>query len=106
MKEAVVEKKSLTTEERNYLSVAYKNVVGARRSAYRVLSSVLERDRDDADKKKIVEDYRQTIKDELFKYCQDLLVRSTIDSLNTTNASRLIHVQCIHVHCMLLHNFL
>ena len=92
MKEAVEEKKTLTTEERNYLSVAYKNVVGARRSAYRVLSSVLERDRDDADKKKIIEDYRQTIKDELFKYCQDLLVCSTINALNTINACTVYNV--------------
>ena len=30
----------LTVEERNLLSVAYKNVVGARRSSWRVISSI------------------------------------------------------------------
>jgi len=30
----------LTNEERNLLSVAYKNVVGARRSSWRVISSI------------------------------------------------------------------
>ena len=30
----------LSNEERNLLSVAYKNVVGARRSSWRVISSI------------------------------------------------------------------
>lgn len=30
----------LTNEERNLLSVAYKNVVGSRRSSWRVISSI------------------------------------------------------------------
>ena len=30
----------LTTEERNLLSVAYKNIVGAKRSSWRVISSI------------------------------------------------------------------
>ena len=39
MKEVVTAKKQLTKEERNLLSVAYKNVVGARRASWRVLHS-------------------------------------------------------------------
>ncbi len=39
MKEVVKAKKALSKEERNLLSVAYKNVVGARRASWRVLHS-------------------------------------------------------------------
>ena len=43
----------LTNEERNLLSVAYKNVVGSRRSSWRVISSI-EAKCDDGDKKKVL----------------------------------------------------
>ena len=36
----------LSNEERNLLSVAYKNVVGARRSSWRVISSIEQKRRD------------------------------------------------------------
>ena len=35
-----MEGEPLTTEERNLLSVAYKNIVGAKRSSWRVISSI------------------------------------------------------------------
>ena len=42
MKIVVLKKKKLSKEERNLLSVAYKNVVGSRRASWRVLTSIQE----------------------------------------------------------------
>jgi 14-3-3 protein epsilon len=40
MKAVAQQPQELSVEERNLLSVAYKNVVGARRASWRVLSSI------------------------------------------------------------------
>jgi 14-3-3 protein epsilon len=40
MKNVVKQNPELTIEERNLLSVAYKNSVGSRRTAWRALSSI------------------------------------------------------------------
>ena len=37
---AAVESKELTVEERNLLSVAYKNVIGTRRASWHIISSI------------------------------------------------------------------
>lgn len=62
----------LGSEERNLLSVAYKNVVGARRSAWRVISSI-EQKSDDETKKTLVKNYRQKVEAELTAICNDVL---------------------------------
>jgi len=46
MKKVIRMGANLTIEERNLLSVAYKNSVGARRSAWRVMSTALQKVRD------------------------------------------------------------
>jgi 14-3-3 protein epsilon len=40
MNKVVQANADLTVEERNLLSVAYKNTIGSRRSAWRILSSI------------------------------------------------------------------
>lgn len=40
MKRVACLDQELTVEERNLLSVAYKNVIGARRAAWRIISSL------------------------------------------------------------------
>ena len=40
MKAVAQQPKELSVEERNLLSVAYKNVIGSRRASWRVISSI------------------------------------------------------------------
>ncbi|KAB0365386.1 hypothetical protein FD754_009542 [Muntiacus muntjak] len=55
--------------ERNLLSVAYKNVVGGRRSAWRVISSI-EQKTDTSDKKlQLIKDYREKGKEAMQRVC-------------------------------------
>jgi len=63
----------LTNEERNLLSVAYKNVVGSRRSSWRVISSI-EAKCEEGDKKKAYAlEYRNKVEKELQDICNVVL---------------------------------
>lgn len=77
MKEATESKKGdkvdLTSEERNLLSVAYKNVVGARRASWRVVSALEEKHEGNEDKKSATEEYKNRIEEELRNICKDVL---------------------------------
>jgi 14-3-3 protein epsilon len=61
----------LSVEERNLLSVAYKNVIGSRRASWRVLSSIEQKT--DPDKIALVKDYKTKIETELVRICDDIL---------------------------------
>lgn len=63
----------LTTDERNLLSVAYKNVVGSRRASWRVISSIETKQSADEGKKKLATEYRKKIEEELYKICHEVL---------------------------------
>jgi len=77
-------KKKLDTEQRNLLSVAYKNVVGARRASWRVLSSIATKDHA-KELKELVLAYKKTVEDELSTICTDVLrVLTTILLKNET----------------------
>lgn len=65
----------LTNTERNLLSVAYKNVVGARRSAWRVISSIEAKSSADTSFVKTAGDYKVKISKELNEICEEVLVR-------------------------------
>nr|CAN65405.1 hypothetical protein VITISV_036316 [Vitis vinifera] len=65
----------LTVEERNLLSVAYKNVIGALRAAWRIVSSIEQKEegRQNDDHVSLVKDYRSTVESELSEVCANIL---------------------------------
>ena len=69
----------LTVEERNLLSVAYKNAVGARRASWRIISSVEQKEanRNHMTNKGLAASYRQKVENELNKICQEILTLLT-----------------------------
>ncbi|KFV99036.1 14-3-3 protein sigma, partial [Fulmarus glacialis] len=60
-------------EERNLLSVAYKNVVGCQRSAWRVISSIEHKTEEGDDKAQLVNEYREKVERELNCVCKNVL---------------------------------
>lgn len=75
--EKVAEESSieLTVEERNLLSVAFKNVVGARRASWRILSTIAAKSgEDDRKNEPILRSYIGEVESELKQYCERLLV--------------------------------
>ncbi|VVA96223.1 unnamed protein product [Arabis nemorensis] len=75
-----LENEELTVEERNLLSVAYKNVIGARRASWRIISSIEQKEesRGNEDHVSIIKGYRGNIETELSKICDGIL--SLLDS--------------------------
>lgn len=75
MKEVAKLGGELTVDERNLLSVAYKNVVGTRRASWRIISSIEQKEESKGSDKHVptIREYRSKIESELEKVCQDVL---------------------------------
>uniref|UniRef100_A0A669EED9 Tyrosine 3-monooxygenase/tryptophan 5-monooxygenase activation protein, beta polypeptide b n=1 Tax=Oreochromis niloticus TaxID=8128 RepID=A0A669EED9_ORENI len=73
MKAVTEQDSELSNEERNLLSVAYKNVVGARRSSWRVISSIEQKTEGNDKKQEMAREYREKIEAELQEICNDVL---------------------------------
>ncbi|XP_071774365.1 tyrosine 3-monooxygenase/tryptophan 5-monooxygenase activation protein, theta polypeptide a [Centroberyx gerrardi] len=71
MKQVVEQEGELEMDWRNLLSVAYKNVVGARRSAWRVISSIEQKK--DCMNPEFTKTYREKIEQELKDICNEVL---------------------------------
>ncbi|XP_019190378.1 PREDICTED: 14-3-3-like protein C [Ipomoea nil] len=69
------ESEELTVEERNLLSVAYKNVIGARRASWRIISSIEQKEesRGNEDHVHAIREYRSKIEKELANICDGIL---------------------------------
>lgn len=65
----------LTVEERNLLSVGYKNVVGSRRASWRILSSIEQKEdaRGNEQNVKRIQGYRQKVESELTDICNNIM---------------------------------
>ena len=79
MKKVTESNSELTNEERNLLSVAYKNVVGARRSSWRVISSIEQKTEGSERKQQMAKEYREKIEKELKDICQEVLVNVNVN---------------------------
>ena len=75
MKRVASSDKELTVEERNLLSVAYKNVIGARRASWRIVTSIEQKEESKGNENQVamIKGYREKIESELAKICEDIL---------------------------------
>ena len=86
MNKVVALNADLTVEERNLLSVAYKNTIGSRRTAWRALSSIEKKEEQKGSKNiGLLRSYKAKIEGELNKYCNEIL--NLIDSSLLPKAS-------------------
>ncbi|KAJ1502375.1 hypothetical protein HMI54_008235 [Coelomomyces lativittatus] len=75
MKEVAKLDVELSVEERNLLSVAYKNVIGARRASWRIVSSIESKEESKGNLVHVgrLREYRSKIETELSDVCNDIL---------------------------------
>ncbi|CAI9116291.1 OLC1v1017401C1 [Oldenlandia corymbosa var. corymbosa] len=75
MKEVAKMHVELTVEERNLVSVGYKNVIGARRASWRILSSIEQKEEGKGHEQNVkrIKVYRGRVEDELTRICNDIL---------------------------------
>ncbi|CAN0454288.1 unnamed protein product, partial [Scytosiphon promiscuus] len=75
MKAVASRPEELSMEERNLLSVAYKNVIGSRRASWRVISSIEQKGevRRSSASKGLIAEYKAKIEKELEEICRDIL---------------------------------
>jgi len=75
MKEVAKLGVELSVEERNLLSVAYKNVIGARRASWRIISSIEQKEESKGNEAQVskIKAYRQKVEAELSDVCNDIL---------------------------------
>jgi len=66
-------KLKLSSEHRNHLSVAYKNVVGTKRSAWRIIANLEQKEEEGTLRKEIAQECKYKIADQLREKCQEVI---------------------------------
>lgn len=87
MKHVAALGQELSVEERNLLSVAYKNSIGARRASWRIVSSIEQKEASKGNDSHVamIKEYRSKIETELRDVCDDIL--NVLDTHLIGNAS-------------------
>jgi hypothetical protein len=85
----------LEVEERNLLSVAYKNIVGARRAAWRVISSLLTTAGRTPMERKVLQEYKITVEKELDDLCDQILsmLKDTLIANSTGTEEKVFYLK-------------
>lgn len=100
VKNVATKEKELTVEERNLLSVAYKNVIGARRASWRIISSLEQKEelKGLEGKLELIRSYRQLVENELKDICNDILNvldKYLINSATTGESKVFYYKMCV-----------
>jgi 14-3-3 protein epsilon len=90
MKKVANDDQELSVEERNLLSVAYKNVIGSRRASWRVVSSIEQKNDDRQD---IIAGYKSKIEKELEEISSDILdiIKSKLIPNSTSDEGKVFY---------------
>ncbi len=100
MKNVASADQELSVEERNLLSVAYKNVIGARRASWRIVTSIEQKEESKGNEGQVglIKEYRQKIEAELAKICEDILEvldEHLIKSAQSGESKVFYHKMCV-----------
>ncbi|KAK2153720.1 hypothetical protein LSH36_288g02000 [Paralvinella palmiformis] len=100
----------LTVEERNLLSVAYKNVIGARRASWRIISSIEQKEekkQGDGKHLQSIRNYRMKVEEELRAICNEILdiLKENLIENASTGESKVFYYKMSGDYCRYLAEF-
>ena len=87
----------LTSRERNFFSVAYKNLVSSKRTSWRVLSSIEKKEEEKkSEKKQLLKEFKSSLEKELGDICAevlDILETKLLKSEKNTDESLIFYLK-------------